>query len=108
MPKWWLVFMAVTLVVILAAVRLDPQSALTPVVEAPTPGFAVVVNDYPAEAVVRFDSVCTKGGTPLSTCVCLLHGMENRYSYVRFQELVAADNPKAPEYAIVAQGCVGQ
>jgi hypothetical protein len=82
------------------------SATATPATAAPR--FSVVANDYPADAVVRFESICHDQGNALATCVCLIHGMENRYTFTQFQALVAADDPQAPEYRTVAAGCVGQ
>jgi len=62
---------------------------------------------YPQDALNRFASSCERTGTH-TACVCLYGSMEQHYSYQQFEALVAADNPNAPEYTIVAQDCAGK
>jgi hypothetical protein len=112
MRQHWTAIRGVALValVLITLVIMSRQTEHGGVAPGPaaTAGFATVVNDYPVDALVRFEGVCRNQGAPLATCVCLFHGLENHYTYAQFQALVAADNPQAPEYTVVARDCAGQ
>ena len=64
-------------------------------------------SDYPQAARARFTADCERTGTAAS-CVCLFQSFQRHYPYAEFQALAAADNPQAPQYAVVARDCAGK